>query len=341
MTDVRLTALNPVDSQVYPVACNTSGELLVADGGPDLTVTGDLTVDGKTSISLGSQATPSLIFGTDVNSGLFQPGADSLAIATAGTQRVTVDSSGRLLVGSTSDVSGGLSTTLIQGVATGGGYVGLARNDTSVGDGNGIGGLRFYANDPSGYNDVGIIQCVADGTHATNDYPTRLEFQTTADGASSPTVRMVIDNTGAVGIGNTSPSSYTSVARNLVLGNHSSHAGLTIASGSSSAGTLTFSSGTSGSQLYRAQIAYYHSSDHMAFNVGGGLERMRIDSNGNIFIGGHSAGTADIALNANGTATFLGDVTAPNITSLNTLVKELQTKMSLIMRQIDISADTP
>ena len=30
MTDVRLTALNPVDSQVYPVACNTSGELLVA-----------------------------------------------------------------------------------------------------------------------------------------------------------------------------------------------------------------------------------------------------------------------------------------------------------------------
>jgi len=50
MTDVRLTALNPVDSQVYPVACNTSGELLVADGGPDLTVTGDLTVDGTATI---------------------------------------------------------------------------------------------------------------------------------------------------------------------------------------------------------------------------------------------------------------------------------------------------
>jgi hypothetical protein len=53
MTDVRLTALNPVDSQVYPVACNTSGELLVADGGPDLTVTGDLTVDGTTRIPTG------------------------------------------------------------------------------------------------------------------------------------------------------------------------------------------------------------------------------------------------------------------------------------------------
>jgi hypothetical protein len=53
MTDVRLTALNPVDSQVYPVACNTSGELLVADGGPDLTVTGDLTVDGTASFNNG------------------------------------------------------------------------------------------------------------------------------------------------------------------------------------------------------------------------------------------------------------------------------------------------
>ena len=105
------------------------------------------------------------------------------------------------MVGTTSDVSGGLSTTLIQGVATGGGYVGLARNDTSVADGNGIGGLRFYANDPSGYNDVGIVQCVADGTHAGNDYPTRLEFHVTGDNASSPTERLRINNLGFVKAG--------------------------------------------------------------------------------------------------------------------------------------------
>jgi len=47
MTDVRLTALNPTDSQVYPVACNTSGELIVAGDGTDyLPLTGgDLTGD--------------------------------------------------------------------------------------------------------------------------------------------------------------------------------------------------------------------------------------------------------------------------------------------------------
>ena len=51
MTDVRLTALNPVDSQVYPVACNTSGELIVEQvaPGPDLTVTGNLTVNGTST----------------------------------------------------------------------------------------------------------------------------------------------------------------------------------------------------------------------------------------------------------------------------------------------------
>ena len=49
MTDVRLTALNPEDSTVVPVACNSSGELLVDKGaqGPDLNVEGDLSVDGS------------------------------------------------------------------------------------------------------------------------------------------------------------------------------------------------------------------------------------------------------------------------------------------------------
>ena len=51
MTDVRLTALNPEDSQVYPVACNSSGELLVDKGdiGPDVDIEGNLSVGGNTT----------------------------------------------------------------------------------------------------------------------------------------------------------------------------------------------------------------------------------------------------------------------------------------------------
>ena len=53
MADVRLTAVNPEDSQVYPVACNDKGELLLDSGGAtgDLDVTGNLTVAGSGSFA--------------------------------------------------------------------------------------------------------------------------------------------------------------------------------------------------------------------------------------------------------------------------------------------------
>ena len=50
MADVRLTAVNPEDSQVYPVACNDKGELLLDPGtspSGDLDVPGNLTVAGN------------------------------------------------------------------------------------------------------------------------------------------------------------------------------------------------------------------------------------------------------------------------------------------------------
>ena len=47
MTDVRLTALNPEDSKVYPVACNSSGELITTKSGDiNLDVPGNLDVGG-------------------------------------------------------------------------------------------------------------------------------------------------------------------------------------------------------------------------------------------------------------------------------------------------------
>jgi len=48
MADVRLTATNPEDSSVVPVACNAQGEVLLASPGDlsDVHVLGDLSVDG-------------------------------------------------------------------------------------------------------------------------------------------------------------------------------------------------------------------------------------------------------------------------------------------------------
>lgn len=52
MTDVRLTATNPVDSTVVPVACNANGELLIEGFGPDdVEFAGNVTVDGSLAAS--------------------------------------------------------------------------------------------------------------------------------------------------------------------------------------------------------------------------------------------------------------------------------------------------
>jgi hypothetical protein len=58
----------------------------------------------------------------------------------------------------------------------------------------------------AGWDGVGFIQAAnievrVDGAPGTNDMPGRLVFNTTADGAASPTERVRIDNAGNVGIG--------------------------------------------------------------------------------------------------------------------------------------------
>jgi hypothetical protein len=70
MTDVRLTALNPEDSQVYPVACNSSGELLVQKSDINLDLQGDLSVGGQSqfagNVGIGTNSSNNLL---DVSGG--------------------------------------------------------------------------------------------------------------------------------------------------------------------------------------------------------------------------------------------------------------------------------
>ncbi len=91
---------------------------------------------------------------------------------------------------------------------------------------------------------------------------------------------------GHVGIANTSPGSYDSNARNLVVGSGSGDEGMSIASGSGSSGRLYFADGTSSDgEKADGYILYNHASTYMAFGTNGGTEAMRIDSNGRLIIG--------------------------------------------------------
>ena len=67
-----------------------------------LTVTGVINADGKVKFPAGSASAPSFYFGTDTNTGLYHPAADAVAITTGGTQRVVVNSSGQVGIGTAS-----------------------------------------------------------------------------------------------------------------------------------------------------------------------------------------------------------------------------------------------
>ena len=170
-------------------------------------------------VSNGTQGAPALT-GQDTDSGV-SFGTNEVKISTDGTQRVTVDSSGRLLVGLTANQSLGTDSYLAQ-IKTSGASAGLgiirtadsvappffslakSRNDGIVQDNDFLGKIQFIAHDGNDYNNVSaFISAEVDGTPGSDDVPGALTFATTADGASSPTERMRINASGFIQAGTT------------------------------------------------------------------------------------------------------------------------------------------
>lgn len=102
---------------------------------------------------------------------------------------------------------------------------------------------------------------------------------------SSATEYMRLDSSGNLGIGTTTPSSFSSAADNLVVGTTSGDNGITVVTGTSNQGSLFFADGTTGGAQNAAGFIYYlHTSDYMAFGTAN-TERMRLDAAGNLGIG--------------------------------------------------------
>jgi hypothetical protein len=165
------------------------------------------------------------------SNGVFLPAANSVAIATNGTQQATVDSSGRLLVGTDTAranfLNAGLSSKLqIEGTTGTDSWLSVVGNNNSAGgepillfgksrgattgsntvvqSGDILGQIIFQGADGTDFVQAASIGAYSDATPGADDMPGRLVFSTTADGASSPTERMRIGNNGIVMIGTTS-----------------------------------------------------------------------------------------------------------------------------------------
>ena len=134
-----------------------------------------------------------------------------------GWSSLVEDSSGRLLAGTSTASSAGAYAQYcpikIQGNSSsseGTGCLNIARGvaAASITSGSGIGAISF--SDSSG-NEFAWIACEADANAGASDYPGRLVFSTTADGASSPTERMRINSEGQFKTLTTSTSGHSLV----------------------------------------------------------------------------------------------------------------------------------
>ena len=146
-----------------------------------------LTIAGALVVPLASAATPSLTFTGDLDSGVFSPGANQVAVATNGTGRLFVDASGNVKIGSTDNST--VATT----------YVAIGNPGITPG------GIQLWSTTAGN----SYIQ-FGDGTSTTDQYRGYLGYVHSSDSlvfGTSTAERLRITSAGLVGIGTSSPGS--------------------------------------------------------------------------------------------------------------------------------------
>ena len=161
-----------------------------------------------------------------------------LAFNIASVEKARTDSSGRLLVGTSSARSNFFNSATapqfqIEGTGLGtttasvtrcsadafGPIIALGKSrnasvggNTVVNSGDECGTLDFQGNDGTEFVSLATITGAVDGTPGANDMPGRLVFSTTADGAASPTEALRITNDRVLAYNQPTPATYAAAA---------------------------------------------------------------------------------------------------------------------------------
>ena len=187
------------------------------DGNVSGGASGDFTIEDK------------IVHSGDTNTAIRFPQADTFTVETGGTEAYRVDSSRRILLGHTSSRaighSSGNGKLQIEGTDLGTSELSIVRNSNNNGAahlfigksrGSSVGDSTVVQSDDTlgiigfaGADGTDLITRAAqitaavDGSPGSNDMPGRLTFETTADGASTPTERLRITSNGRALLGHT------------------------------------------------------------------------------------------------------------------------------------------
>jgi hypothetical protein len=209
-----------------------------------------ITLDGTNGINSsgvivapdGSASAPAITNDGDTNTGIFFPAADTIAFAEGGAEAMRIDSSGNVLIGTstarTNLVTANSSKFQIEGTSFDTSTASVIRNsndggapafifgksrgttvgsNTVVQNGDACGAVIFSGSDGTNFVAAAQINGIVDGTPSAGNVPGRLTFVT------SQTERARIDSGGDVLIGQTSQS-FSGNGRLSVLGSNTAYA---------------------------------------------------------------------------------------------------------------------
>ena len=276
-----------------------------------------LEANGSVLFSAGTATVPSISFTGDLNTGIYSPGADQVAISTGGSGRLFVDASGRVGVGSAPSVGNGIHATIntnnygtalvlqnanVNGWAAEMQFLGITTTDTqakigalATGPGTNSGALAFYTANAGSYLErlrITSAGLVGVGTSTPASLLTSYAGNVSTLGAKAST-GLLIENNGNVG--------------------NISQIGLGYTFSSTNHPIVIAAVTTSGAGSTRADLVF--ATRDLTTDVAP-TERMRIDSSGRVGIGATPSTKLHIESNGAG-----GDVWIKNGTGQNALLE--------------------